>query len=98
MSDDKMPLILHVGDIVTDGVGDRGKVRKLGQRKVKSVHNMALANPDEGGPIFEAHPDTVMVVWETIDGKPAFMQASWEDVADLTLIEAAQPVAPPAGE
>lgn len=36
---------------------------------------------------------SVMVEWSTVDGQPVRLMASWEDVSDLTLIEAAQPVA-----
>ncbi|MES3054891.1 hypothetical protein O6V14_04545 [Sphingomonas faeni] len=82
-------LILNVDDIVTDAVGDRGKVRKVGHPKVKNAQTFIFADPAAAGPTFEVGPATVLVEWETLNGKPAFMQASWEDVGDLTLVPAA---------
>lgn len=79
--------ILNIGYIVTDAVGDRGKVRKVGHPRVKSAQTYIFADPAAAGPTFEAGPATVLVEWETLNGKAAFMQASWEDVSDLTVLE-----------
>lgn len=77
-------LILKPGDIVSDAAGDYGKVVKVGQPKVKLVQSVASAGANAQISEFEPGPATALVQWETLNGKPVFMQASWEDVGDLT--------------
>ncbi|KQM97348.1 hypothetical protein ASE77_18435 [Sphingomonas sp. Leaf226] len=78
---------MHINDQVIDGVGDRGVVRKLGHPKARTVPNFSLSDPASVGPTFDAHPATVLVEWETLNGKPAFKQASWEAIDDLIVVE-----------
>lgn len=86
-------MTFKVGDRVADAVGDHGTVRKLGQPGVQNAQTFIFADPAREGPLFRPGPATVLVEWETLNGVPIFKQGSWEDVSDLTLIEAAQPVA-----
>ena len=73
---------LATGNIVTDGVGDRGVILKFAHPRVKSV------DPKTRTPIFEKQAPSALVEWETLNGKPVFKQGSWEDVADLTFVSA----------
>lgn len=76
-------MTIKVGDLVVDGEGDRGVVRRLGHLRAQARPNYILADPKIERISFASERDTALVEWETLNGVTVTMQASWESVADL---------------
>lgn len=72
---------LKIGDRVKDPEGDIGLVRRLGPSSIIETRN--------DGPPTLGPPASYLIEWETLHGgaTPVTMQGSWEDIADLELVD-----------